>query len=387
MSLDTLSDQLRAVVDAVDTPTFAEIRAHTTPPRTRSPRTRVAVALAAVLLVVVIGVGLAALLRDDTADHAQTTPAAIPAECMDRNGCAMSATDASRILGFEVREPAGLPDGWVSLGARLRVFEDVPLYVRAWGPPGTDLSAPEVCAPHVVTRERPAFSGEDPSRSGTPYPLGNGTTAYGEAPDVGCYHGSLGWVRDGRSFVVEGTNMTPGQLTDIARSIDGRSDTVPAKCVITLSNYAGCEMTAKRAQQYLSFKPRVPQHIPEGWVQQPSRLKVPSPGEAEFVQTWAPPGSPPVATRPVSLTCSPFLMVRQRLARVGDGQVRTDIGTVDLGNGRVVTETLEPEPCGANGAVDSSGTVFWADRGRYVSITARGIQDDEFLAIAQSLDR
>jgi hypothetical protein len=175
--------------------------------------------------------------------------------------------------------------------------------------------------------------------------------------------------------------------------------TVPTNCIITITNYAGCEMTAKRAQRYLGFRPRVPQNVPEGWVQQPSRLKIyrsqfdPAslpPGATEvteFFQIWAPRGSPPIADRPAAFTCTPDLVVRQRMALVGEDALRTDAGTVDLGNGRVVNGTLGPEACVTGGPVDPHGDLFWDDQGRSCSLTTNDIPTDQILAIARSLDR
>ncbi len=253
MTTPTLPDQLRAIVDAVDTPTFADIRTHATvPQRTRSPRTRVAIALAVVLLLLAIGAGVVALL-----DRAEKTG--------------------------PVRRP-------------------------------------------VAT-------------------------------------------------------------------------TMPTHCIITITNYAGCEMTAKQAQRYLGFRPRVPRNVPAGWVRQPSRLKIyrsqfdPASLPAgttevtEFFQTWAPPGSPAVADRPANVTCTPVLVVRQRMALVGEDALRTDAGTVDLGSGRVVNGTLGPTACLPGDPAAPYGDLFWSDQGRYYSVTGNGIPNEQLLTIARSLDR
>jgi hypothetical protein len=174
--------------------------------------------------------------------------------------------------------------------------------------------------------------------------------------------------------------------------------TVPTDCIITITNYAGCEMTAKRAQKYLGFRPRVPQNVPEGWVQQPSRLKIyrsqfdPAslPAGAtevtEFFQFWAPRGTPPIADRPANFTCTQVLVVRQRMALVGEDALRTDAGTVDLGGGRVVNGRLEPTACLPGDPAAPSGDLFWSDQGRHYGVTGNGIPNEQLLAIARSLD-
>lgn len=249
---DPLSDQLRALVDAVDTPSFAEIRTHAAPPRTRSPRTRVAIALAAVIAFIALGAGVVALLD------------------------------------------------------------------------GTEKTGPV---------RRPVAT------------------------------------------------------------------TLPKDCIVTITNYPGCKMTAKRAQQYLGFRPRVPTNVPEGWVRQPSRLKIYrsqfDPASlpagvtevAEFFQFWAPVGTAPLAGHPADMTCSPNLVVRQRIALVGEQALRTEVGTVDLGNGHIVNGIVDQSACGTGGAIGPYANLFWATRGQYVSITANGIPNEQSLAIARSLDR
>ena len=251
MTTDTLSRELRALVDAVETPSFADIRTHATPRRARSPRTRVAIALATVLVVVAIGAGVVALL-----DRTEKTG--------------------------PVRRP-------------------------------------------VAT-------------------------------------------------------------------------TLPKDCIITITNYAGCEMTAKRAQQYLGFRPGVPMNVPEGWVRQPSRLRIyrsqSDPASAtgaaevtEFFQTWAPPGTPTVADRPANFTCTPVLVVRQRMALAGEGDGQVAQPTVELGNGRVVNGTLGPTACLPGDPAAPSGDLFWSDQGRHYGLTGNGIPNEQFLTIARSLDR
>jgi hypothetical protein len=251
MTTPTLPEQLRALVDAVDTPSFAEIRTHAAPPRAQTPRTRVAIALTAVLVLITLGAGVVALL-----DRAEKTG--------------------------PVRRPL--------------------------------------------------------------------------------------------------------------------ATTLPTDCTITITNYAGCEMTAKQAQRYLGFRPRVPQNVPEGWVQQPSRLKIyrsqfdPSslpPGAdevTEFFQIWAPPGTPTVADRPANFTCTPVLVVRQRMALAGEGDGQVAQPTVELGNGRVVNGTLGPTACLPGDPAAPSGDLFWSDQGRHYGLTGNGIPNEQFLAIARSLD-
>jgi len=246
MTTDTrspLPDQLRAIVDAVDTPTFADIRLHAVPSRTRTPRTRVAIALAAVLLLIAIGAGVVALVRDDTTPRAgHTAPADVPSECVITtevgSGCEMGPKDASRYVGFAVREPSGIPAGWEPFAEALRVYQgpaaglprgvdSIALYVRAWGPPGSDFTTVGDCGVYVQVRQRLALPGENPSRNGaTTVPLGNGTVAYGQPPTAGCgdaatgFGGEIAWISNGRSIVVEGNGVTTEQLLAIARSLD-----------------------------------------------------------------------------------------------------------------------------------------------------------------------
>jgi hypothetical protein len=252
MTTPTLSDQLRAIVDAVDTPTFADIRSHEARPHPRGPRTRVVLAFGAVLVIVALGAVVVALLREGGSTPPTSRPdqlhlqpdvvETLPPDCVITTevgpGCEMGPKDASRYVGSEVREPSGMPTGWEPFAETLRVYQgpgaglpqgvdSVALYVRAWGPPGSDFTTMGDCGVYVQVRQRLALPGEDPASTGaTAIPLGNGTVAHGQPPTAGCgdattgFGGEFAWVSGGRSFVVEGNGVTTDQLLAIARSLD-----------------------------------------------------------------------------------------------------------------------------------------------------------------------
>ena len=245
-------EQLRVLVDTVDTPSFASIveRAGSKEPGRRQRPVLMAAAIAAAVALVVAAVVV--LPRDG--DGARTVrvppadaPAALPDDCLitaqGQVGCEMSPADAGAHLGFDVRVPTGVPDGWVHVYENLKVYRpglspepvppgaDVVLYNQVWAPPGTDLNAPGTCPTYLQVRERRAFDGEASSQAvlGAAIDLGDGHVAFGEESSAACGSGEgpvhavslLSWESDGIWFSVLANGIPPERVRAVARSIAG----------------------------------------------------------------------------------------------------------------------------------------------------------------------
>jgi hypothetical protein len=255
MTTPTLPDQLRALVDQVEAPTFADIRAYAVTPRAHrraaAPRRRVVAALAAVLLLVAVSAVTFALVREDHDPARRVGPAVttgnveLPPDCVVTTttspGCDMTADEAAQFLGFQPRTPSGIPEGWVKIWSRLRVYrnplpdgeaplpagvDNVGLFMQIWAPPGTDLNATGTCPDHLSVRERIMFPGEGTTRQGQVVDLGNGTLATGSVESGtscgGTLHdfGMLSWYSDGEWIALESLGIPPDQVLAIARSVD-----------------------------------------------------------------------------------------------------------------------------------------------------------------------
>lgn len=234
-----LATRLREYADGARPIAFDDV----TSGRPRRARSRVVVAIAAA--VVVIAVGAVAVLRRDTesggSGHVTTTREPLPASCTAPSGCHMEPAVASRHLGFTVRLPIGIPDGWTRVRANLRVYpagsrdqsgrviaQTVTTYTLDWAPPGTDVDAPGTCPTLLFVRERLAAPGEH-EPAWPRVDLGDGVSAGGTlTPDATCGdpggpRGSsafLDWVDDGISFTLQSWNADEQHVLQVARSLN-----------------------------------------------------------------------------------------------------------------------------------------------------------------------
>jgi hypothetical protein len=253
MTTPTLPDQLRALVDQVEAPTFADIRVRAaTAPQHRNiaPRRRVVVALAAALAIVVAAAAIVALVRDGNGPSRHVEPAVttgnaeLPPGCLvtatTSRGCLMGPDKAAKFLGFQPRTPSGIPHGWVKVRSRLWVFRDrlpdvaspltagadhVGMYVQIWAPRGEDLSPSGTCPNYLVVRETAPLAGEGTTAERQTIDLGDGTVAVGNVEKGRCageVHDSatLGWTSDAEYVGLEGRGIARDQMLAIARSID-----------------------------------------------------------------------------------------------------------------------------------------------------------------------
>jgi hypothetical protein len=240
-------DQIRALVDAVATPSFGSIvdRAEAAD-RGRRPRLVLVVATAAILVVLLAAVIVA--LRPGNDDSrtvrvpAADGPAPLSDECLisatAQLGCPMSAADAAAHLGFAVRAPTVVPGGWKHVRAYLKVYRsglspqpvppgpDVALYNQVWTEPGTDLDAVDTCPPYLQVRERLAFTGEEATSAGPPVDLGGSVPAFGYVSTASCGTsgptmtvGLLSWVSDGILITVVSNGVDRADLASVVNSI------------------------------------------------------------------------------------------------------------------------------------------------------------------------
>jgi len=171
-------------------------------------------------------------------------PKALSASCYvtaeSTSGCPLSPAAAAASLGFEVRVPDGVPEGWVLERANLRVFTDaepppqglpqgsapVFLYNQVWTPPGVDLNAQASCGPYVAVRERMPLGGEATSTGGTVH-VGAGHLATGHLSTAACGTNgpvadisSLSWVDGGVWISVNGWGIDNDAVVVMARSLN-----------------------------------------------------------------------------------------------------------------------------------------------------------------------
>lgn len=251
MNISPSPEQIRALVDTVEAPSLASIIERSTPTQ-HDRRVRPALVLAAVVVVALVVASIVVLrttddqsrsVRAPVADGAASEPAGLADECLvtspESAGCPMAPSPASTHLGFRVRVPTDIPEGWEPLYAKLKVYRDgvspepvppgadVLLYQQAWAPAGTDLNAQGTCPPYLWVKERRAFDLEPQIDTRfDPIDLGSGQLVTGHQREGSC--GSTGerqvsslltWTSKGIWITMVADGLGPEQVRAIARSI------------------------------------------------------------------------------------------------------------------------------------------------------------------------
>jgi hypothetical protein len=207
------------------------------------------VVAASIAVLVALSVGAAVAFQHDSGPDVSVQPAQVapqlPENCIvtaaDKSGCEVPSDTASALVGFPVRTPSNLPQGWQRLRGTLRIYRDslpadeilppgvhaASLYTQIWAPPGTDLKAPGTCPANLVVRERIAFPGDNNLQGEPAIDLGQGRTAYGSvAEPTACGTGEplkpfshLAWVSDGIQFTVTGNSVDHDTMIRVAQSL------------------------------------------------------------------------------------------------------------------------------------------------------------------------
>jgi hypothetical protein len=262
---DTLDRALRDVIDAsADPVTVDEVLGLPAVPLHRKRRAPLLLAAAAVVVLAVV-VGLVLSTREthdeDSVDRqvsastpAPTTPVDAPPveSCLvrplvgqRRTPCPVTDTQAEVMLGIDINEPEGIPDGWTLVNHEVRwshaadygLPHDLGDYNRSWweDPDQVDSSVPcdqewdgECWPPYLQVNVRAALPGDDPAdapadeRDTLAGHLEDGTAIWGTLPDP---DGRLGphawatWVRGGQYYRLRAAWVEPEVLLHIAESL------------------------------------------------------------------------------------------------------------------------------------------------------------------------